>query len=112
MAQPSKRTARIAPYRDAIQKAHAAGWTWADIARVLPAELDVNAMQLKRAMLLSKVRYEAEQLPLPTQKPTQSKPSAITRPNGRVGGTTQNPVDEIEAFNRRFSISSEKGVLK
>ena len=55
-------TARIAPYRTAIAAARQRGLTWPDIGQAVGVAPD----QLRRAYLHGK-RYEADQIPLPTE---------------------------------------------
>ena len=64
--QPTRLTARVAPFRDAIAAARAAGYTWVDLARVLDV---ANATSLRRAWAQCG-KYQAEQAPLPQQAVT------------------------------------------
>ena len=74
--QPTRLTARIAPFRDAITVARAAGYTWVDLAHALGV---ANATSLRRAWARCG-KYQTEQAPLPQQAkpPQQAATTAAT----------------------------------
>lgn len=71
--QATRMTARVAPYREAIQAARRAGFTWRDIGKILGVK-DPNRL---RWAVGHCERYEAEQIPLPTPEP-ESTPAVAT----------------------------------
>lgn len=61
MDRPSKITAKVAPYLDAIRRARDGGWGWREIGeRVAPG---ANSDAVRAAT--KSCRYRVEQLPLP-----------------------------------------------
>jgi hypothetical protein len=63
----SRLRARVAPYKEAIAKARAAGATWGDIGQLF----GVGDRQVRLAV--KHCRYEAEQIPLPEPETKNTK---------------------------------------
>ncbi|MBU2825949.1 hypothetical protein HF283_17910, partial [Acidithiobacillus ferrooxidans] len=62
-ALPARATAKIAPWLDALKAARAAGWTWAELAERLPADLELSVKQIAQAVM--RCKYSVPQVPLP-----------------------------------------------
>ncbi|MDA8379109.1 MAG: hypothetical protein M0Z50_19130 [Planctomycetia bacterium] len=104
-------TATVAPYLETIRAHRLAGWRWRDIRAVLKLTCTDHAL----ARAVRRCKWEAEQLPLPTTQPvskTAASSSAPRRMPGLIGASGSNEQSEIDEYNRRFSISSNKGELK
>lgn len=87
--QPTRLTARVAPFRDAIAAARAAGYTWADLARALGV---ANATSLRRAWArCGRYQIEQQSLPDPSKDKEGQKATPQQAPTigaGRRGGFT------------------------
>jgi hypothetical protein len=81
--KPSRLSARVAPFRDAIAAARLAGFTWPDLARALAT---TNPTSLRRAWARCG-RYQADQVPLPTT-PTEKRPTMPVQANTSNGEPT------------------------
>ena len=75
----SRLRARVAPYKEAIAKARAAGATWGDIGKLLGA----GDRQVRLAV--KHCRYEATQIPLPEPQTAQPQAPFRTQPSAASG---------------------------
>lgn len=85
-------TARLAPYRAAIESARRGGLTWRDLARLFG---EVKPGRLRWAYLHCN-RYEAEQVPLPEPQKTQQKTETSRAPTP-ARDTAPARAEEIES---------------
>ncbi|MHB1752199.1 MAG: hypothetical protein ACYCTF_05810 [Acidiferrobacter sp.] len=79
----SRLRARVAPYKEAIAKARAAGATWGDIGRLIGA----GDRQVRLAV--KHCRYEAEQIDLPepeTKTTKEVQPTQTQKPARTASG--------------------------
>lgn len=99
-------TARVAPYRAAIEVARKAGLTWRDLATLL----GVKTPDRLRWAVGHCSRYEADQVALPMPEPQpQPKPDSESKTIGAARPTPAPDVDEQSAIDR---IVANKNLIK
>ncbi len=80
-ALPARATAKIAPWVDALKAGHAAGWTWAELAERLPADLGMSVKQIAQSVM--RCKYSVPQVQLPglhqNQQPQPPKGDDISK---------------------------------
>ena len=84
---PTRLTAQVAPYLEAIAQARKAGFTWHDITRALGVQAAPAALR----QAVKRCRYEAEQMPLPepqaTARPSTAQPAPQATPAAAPAST-------------------------
>lgn len=91
-----QRTALVAAYVNAIERARKNGWTWNEVLSVIPDDVASTREQLRHAYLravrrINKGNLDPDQIPLPQAGPS-SLASKEAQTNAQSSSSSQKPV--------------------